>query len=502
MFFRAHPRAGVGSAIALLVSFGITGCAKMPSAPEDATLATVDGRSLSSNDLDQYVTSVMDSAGVMGLQLAVINRGQVVYTKEYGLKSRRSGLAPDAQTVFGALSFSKTVFAYLVMQLVEDGLLDLDKPLFEYLPKPLSEYPDWKNLAEDDRYKQITARLALSHTTGLPNSRAFMPDRKLRFVYDPAARFHYSGEGFNYLQLVVETITGERLDHLAKKRIFVPLGMTRSSFVWDQAFDDNHAIGHTESQRTLGPLRWGTPSAAGSMVTTASDYAKFLVAILNADGLSAGRVEEMLTRQIPVTSRRMFGSQESENTEDNKKIDLGWGLGWARFDTERGRAFFHTGHAEGWENYTVTYLDRKIGIVLISNSANFESIAQRIVEFAVGDYDSPFVWLGYAPFDPSSPPADPEPERQTMPIDPAIFEAVVGKYEVAPGDYVLLKTEDGRLLGSGEGTYWTDVFAVSENQFFIDGRPYDFRFNRNSEGKVTAMTILFKGMEIPARKIQ
>ena len=118
MFFRARPLAGVGSAIAFLVSLGISGCAKVPPVSEGATLTTVDGRSLSSNDLDRYITSEMDSAGVMGLQLAVINRGEVVYTNEYGLKSRRSGLAPDAQTVFGALSFSKTVFAYLVMQLV------------------------------------------------------------------------------------------------------------------------------------------------------------------------------------------------------------------------------------------------------------------------------------------------------------------------------------------------------------------------------------------------
>jgi CubicO group peptidase (beta-lactamase class C family) len=465
-------------------------------------IETIDGRSISSTDLDHYVTSVMDSAGVTGLQLAVINRGRVVYSNAYGLKSRRSGLAPDAQTVFGALSFSKTVFAYLVMQLVEDGVLDLDKPLFEYLPKPLSEYPQWMDLAEDDRYKQITARLALSHSTGLPNSRAFMQDGKLRFVYDPGARFHYSGEGINYLQFVVETVSGERLDQFAKKRVFVPLGMTRSSFVWEKSFNENHAIGHTESQRTLGPLRWGTPGAAGSMVTTASDYARLLVAILNADGLSADRVGEMLTSQIAVTSKREFGPQEREDTGDNKKIDLGWGLGWGRFDTEQGRAFFHTGHTEGWENYTVTYLDRKIGIVLISNSANFESVAQRIVEFAIGDHDSPFVWLGYEPFDPSSPPPDPEPERQTIPIDPAIFDAVVGRYEVAPGDYVFLKMEDGRLLGSGEGTYWADVFAVSENQFFIDGRPYDFRFDRNSEGTVTGMTILFNGMEIPAKKVQ
>jgi CubicO group peptidase (beta-lactamase class C family) len=238
------------------------------------------------------------------------------------------------------------------------------------------------------------------------------------------------------------------------------------------------------------------------MVSTASDYGKFVVAVLNGKGLRQSSIDLMLSAHVPVQSKRMFGPLSSEATEENRPINLSWGLGWGRFDSESGRAFFHTGHALGWENYTVTYLDKRIGIVLFSNSSNFESIAERIVRRAIGDHHSPFVWLMYHPFDPSTPPPPPEPERETVKADPAIFEAVVGEYEVQPGDFILLKVEDGRLLGSGDGQYWDQVMAVSEDLFFIDGKPYDFVFDTNSEGTVTGLVIHYEGMEIPAKKIR
>jgi hypothetical protein len=108
----------------------------------------------------------------------------------------------------------------------------------------------------------------------------------------------------------------------------------------------------------------------------------------------------------------------------------------------------------------------------------------------------------YQPFDPSIPPPPPEPERKTVKMDPATFEAVAGEYEVQPGDFILLKVEDGHLLGSGDGQYWDEVMAASEDLFFIDGKPYDFMFDRDSEGTVTGLVIHYEGMEIPARKIR
>jgi CubicO group peptidase (beta-lactamase class C family) len=465
-------------------------------------LERIDGSHVSAGDLERYIAALMDSAGVMGLQMAIINDGRVVYSNELGLKSRMSGLPPDKETVFAGLSFSKTVFAYLVMQLMEDGLIDLDRPLVDYLDKPAEEYPKWKDVADDDRLQEITARRVLTHTTGWPNLRMQMEDGKLGFVYPPGEWFSYSGEGFHFLQFVVAQVTGKPLDVLARERIFTPLKMSRTSYVWEEAFEGNHADGHTERQRRIKMGRRSRPSAAGSMVSTASDFARFVVAVLNSEGLQQSSIDLMLTAHVSVQSKRMFGPLSHEATEENRAINLSWGLGWGRFDSVSGRAFFHTGHALGWENYTVTYLDKKIGIVLLSNSSNFESIAERVVRRAIGDGHSPFIWLMYQPFDPSIPPPPPEPERKTVKMDPATFEAVAGEYEVQPGDFILLKVEDGHLLGSGDGQYWDEVMAASEDLFFIDGKPYDFMFDRDSEGTVTGLVIHYEGMEIPARKIR
>ena len=192
-------------------------------------LERIDGSHVSVDDLEPYVAALMDSAGVTGLQMAIINGGRVVYTHEFGLRSRASGIPPDEETVFAGLSFSKPVFAYLVMQLIENGLLDLDHPLVDYLDKPVEEYEEWKDVAGDNRLMEITARRVLTHTTGWPNLRILMEDGKLGFIYAPGEWFSYSGEGFRFLQFVVEQITGESLAVLAGERIFTPLSMARTS---------------------------------------------------------------------------------------------------------------------------------------------------------------------------------------------------------------------------------------------------------------------------------
>jgi CubicO group peptidase (beta-lactamase class C family) len=465
-------------------------------------LERIDGSPVSVDYLEDYITSVMDSAGVIGLQMAIINEGRVAYSHAFGLSNRMSEATPDSNTVFAGLSFSKTVFAYLVMQLVEDGLLDLDRPLVDYLDRPVGEYPQWKDLAGDARLGEITARRVLTHTTGWPNFRILTQDGNLGFLYHPGQWFSYSGEGFHFLQFVVEQITGETLDVLARDRIFRPLGMSRTGYVWEESFEDNHADGHNEGQRRIKMARRCEPSAAGSMVSTASDYARFLVAVLNAEGLGQSSIDQMLTPQIPIRSRRMFGPLSGEETEDNRPINLSWGLGWGLFETDDGRAFFHTGHDIGWENYAVIYQDKRIGIALFSNSSNFESIAGRIVRQAIGDRHSPFVWLMYRPFDPSNPPPPPEPERETVQVDPAIFDSAEGKYEVESGDFILLKVENDRLSGSTDGQYWDGIIALPDQRFFIDGKPYDFSFSRDPEGNVTGLIIYYEGLEIPAKRIE
>jgi CubicO group peptidase (beta-lactamase class C family) len=372
--------------------------------PSNTSLKKLDGGSISTSELDAFIEQTMQKANVAGLSVAILNDSQLVYQKAFGYMGRKDGKPNDVQTIFSGASFSKPVFAYLVMLLAEDHVIDLDKPLYEY--------PAYADLKGDERSKQITARMVLSHTTGLPNLRQQEPGGRLRFLFSPGERHSYSGEGYFLLQTVIENITGKDLETLAQEKIFLPLGMDRTSYTWQAEFKADFAYPHDEYGRAQGEqLRRRAPDARGSLATTAGDYARFLVGILNAEGQRKATVDEMLQSQVPINYERMFGPDAKTTTQRFQNIHLAWGLGWGRFDTPFGPAFFHTGHNPGWQNYTVTYRDQGIGIVMLSNSDNFESIAAEIVKEAIGDAYSPFDWLGYVPFNPAigikTPPPDP-----------------------------------------------------------------------------------------------
>ena len=199
---------------------------------ENVVVKRLDGSTITPTEIDATVTRVMRAAEVPGAAIALFNDGNVAYLKTYGVRDKDNNLPLTPDSVMTAASLSKVAFAYMVMQLVDEGSLDLDKPVYEYLPKPLPEYPNYVDLAGDQRYKKITARMLLDHSSGFPNWRWINDDRKLNINFEPGTRFAYSGEGIDLLQLVVETITNIPLEELMQKRVFQPLGMTRTSMMW------------------------------------------------------------------------------------------------------------------------------------------------------------------------------------------------------------------------------------------------------------------------------
>ncbi len=395
--------------VLLFVVLSLVACSRHVQPPASGqtarTLSTLDGGTIAVDEMEATISQTMAKANVAGVSVAILNNGQIVYTHAFGDRDSAAASPFNTETVTGAASLSKTVFAYLVMLLAEEGTIDLDKPLQAYLPKPLPEYPNYADLAGDDRYKLITARMVLSHSTGFPNWRSFEPDKRLKFLFTPGTQYSYSGEGYALLQMVIEQITGRDLETLARQKVFEPLGMTHTSYVWQKAFAGNAAQAHDQYGRTQRLLQLSlhrsAPDAAGSMITTAGDYARFLTAILNATGKQKATIDEMLRPQIAISSEQMFGPGAWQQTNKYHPIGLAWALGWGRFESEPGPAFFHTGHDLGYQNYTVTYPDKGIGIVLLSNSDNFESVAAELVRAAIGDTYTPFGWLGYVPFDPS-----------------------------------------------------------------------------------------------------
>jgi CubicO group peptidase (beta-lactamase class C family) len=469
-------------------------------------LKTLDGGSISTAELEAFIEQTMEKAAVAGLSCAILNDSQIVYQKAFGYKNKEDGSRNVEETLFSALSFSKSVFAYLVMLLAEEKAIDLDRPLYQYLDKPLYEHPNYADLKGDDRYQLITARMVLSHSTGFPNWRFLTQDGKLSILFTPGSRHSYSGEGIALLQMVVEAITGRDLEALAQEKIFRPFGMTRSSYIWQSEFEANYASPHDEFGRPRGEkIQRNEPDAAGSMVTTAGDYARFLSGILNAEGQRKATVDEMLRPQIEINYQRMFGPDAWTTTSENQDIHLAWGLGWGRFDTPYGRAFFHTGNSIGWKNYTVTYADKGIGIVMLSNSDNFESVAEEIAKKAIGDTYSPYAWLGYVPFDPTLAKKTPPPDPVAIEVDPAILAAYAGTYDMQPTAIFQIKFEDDRLfVRSQDGQSWAPMSAETETSFFVIGQEeYRFIFVRDDNGTVTALQLLYQGIPMPlAKKVE
>ena len=466
-------------------------------------LRLLDDSSVPTAELEALIEKTLEKAQVPGLSCAIINDRQVAYCKTFGYMNKSTGARNDEKTIFAAASISKSVFAYLVMLLVEEGVVNLDKPLYEYLARPLYKYPGYAELEGDERYKRITSRMVLSHSTGFPNLRSLELDGRLKFLFSPGERYSYSGEGISLLQMVIEEITDKDLETLAQERVFQPLGMTLSSYVWQPVYEANTASPHDEFGRPRGlsiQFLQNTPSSGGSMATTAADLARFIsLGILNIAGKRKATVDEMLQPQIAIHYKNMFGPGAWQETDQYQDIHLAWSLGWGRFDTPSGRAFFHTGHGPGWQNYTVTYADKGIGIVLLSNSDNFESAAQEILEKAIGDVYTPFGWLGYIPFDPYRPKASPPPDPIPIEVDPEILKSYAGAYGIQqPIVAIQVKFEDGKLwILSQDGKSWNRLLAETEVRFFIHpDEPYQFEFICEPSGNVIALRLEVLGIPL------
>jgi CubicO group peptidase (beta-lactamase class C family) len=368
-------------------------------------ITKIDGRKIFISAIDSTIIHLMTVAKVTGLGLAIINDNRIVYEKTYGYKNTESKEWLDTSTIFSGASLSKAVFMYLCLALVQQGFLNLDKPLYQYLDKPLPEYPKYTDLAGDDRWKFITARMCLSHTTGFANWRFLTAatgnyDRngKLAIYFMPGSRFAYSGEGYALLQMVVEKITGKNLEELAKKNVFQPIGMNRTSYVWQPRFENNYALGYDENGKPLEKNKRTTPGAAGSMETTLADYAKFIQWIMQQKGLDMQMYRLMMTPGIPIHSKRMFPTITGDSTTENRAIELSSGLGWGFLNSPYGKAFFKGGHDDGWEHYNINFIDKGTSILLMTNSSNGESIFKELLEKIIGDAFTPWKWGNYVPY--------------------------------------------------------------------------------------------------------
>jgi CubicO group peptidase (beta-lactamase class C family) len=243
----------------------------------------------------------MDSFGLPGLSIALINNAKIIYSRTLGVTNVDTKEKVTEETLFDAGSMSKTPFTYLVMKMVEKGILNLDQPLYTYLP-----YPD---IAYDDRYKLITARMVLSHTSGFPNWRFFNKDNKLDIKFTPGTQYLYSGEGFEYLANVVahlKNIQKNDLQDLFQAEVSTPLGMQYAYYTWNDYLQEHRATGHVDGK--VFSTEWGLNAnnpnffASYTLQSEAISYAKFIIAMIKEEGLKKETYNEMLRIHIKIPS--------------------------------------------------------------------------------------------------------------------------------------------------------------------------------------------------------
>ena len=348
----------------------------------------------------------MKAGNVHGLAIAIFNKHEPVYKKTFGYKRFDTKEPIKTSTNIYGASLSKAVFAVLVMKLVEEKVIDLDKPLQEYLPKPIYEYKrvmkwhdNYSDLRNDTLYKKITARMCLDHTSGFPNWRWFEPDQKLRVKFTPGTQYHYSGEGLVYLQVVIEKMLGKSLEDLMQERIFKPLGMQMSSYKWQPKFEADYCFGHDQVGKLYEKDKDNDARSASTLETTLDDYTLFITGVLKNRILKASTTKQMFTPQLRIRSVQQFGLNSVRDTTANDAIALGYGLGWGLLKSPYGVGAFKEGHGDGFQHYNIIFPKTGMGILIMTNSDNGESIFKDLLEFLIRDVYTPWYWQNYFPYD-------------------------------------------------------------------------------------------------------
>ena len=282
------------------------------------------GSELPSTDLQTIVEREARYKQVCAVSYATIQAGKI--SNSGGASGCDHTRVPTDDSIFQAASLSKPVFAYAVLKLAQEGSLNLDAPLVSYLPQGYMHiqnpfafgHPPITDLVVAPELQAVTARMVLSHTSGLPN----WSSDPLAFDFKPGTGWQYSGEGFMLLQRVVESIANEQLDDFMRHRLFDPLGMSNTAFQWKPQFADAFIPGvprYLKIPEALAPF---------SLHTSAKDYAKFLAALM-ADPLAIQLIVEATASVAP-------------------KLGLGWGLGWGVETGENGAFIWQWGNNPGY----------------------------------------------------------------------------------------------------------------------------------------------------------
>lgn len=358
-----RPRVGALAALAciglvvLAVSLGQTRGVQ-EGAPLEQFIAHLNGR----------IPDLMDHFGIPGTVIAIVDNGEPVWSEAYGFADVKGARPMTTSTPCRVESISKSVTAWGVMRLVEQGKIRLDDPVELHLG-------DWRLPESSFPSEQVTIQRLLSHTAGMPLGDIFeryspgedIPklseslDEKAVVERDPGSTFSYSNTGFDLLELMVEKVTGRDFAEYMEQEVLLPLGMDHSHFAWSESYNPPVASGHDQTGR-LVPVYVYPAKASGGLFSTVDDIARFVAAGMTRFGdtgrvvLSSESIAELYAPVVGTTSfyRIVFGA-----------------YGYGHFVETLGngsRAVAHGGQGYGWMTHFHAVPETGDGIVILTNS--------------------------------------------------------------------------------------------------------------------------------------
>ncbi|WP_316752643.1 serine hydrolase [Pedobacter gandavensis] len=421
------------------------------------------GRQIGKDGSDHYklennIRQWQKELNIPNVAVGVIEDNKLVFAKVYGNTAK--GIPAPKNLLFEVASLTKVVFSTLVLKLVQEGKWDLDEPIFYYYTDP--------EVAIDPYSKKLTSRHVLSQQSGFDNWRWMNPTGKLAFNFEPGTKFNYSGEGMEYLRMAIEKKFQRSVDQLADSVLFKPLQMTDTQHGWDgkKSFERYSRMYDADGKEILKSDYSIQASAAAGLTTTIEDLSKFGIEVLKGAHLSEKLQEELLKTQVDINP------------------NLQQGLGWRIINglPNHEYALQHAGNDPGVAAIMVLLPNSKRGIVVLTNGDNGLILCNNVVRVAFPE-GTEIIHKAY-----KSTRIDEQEPIVELPEE--VLKSYVGNYKREDGVPVSVTQKGKGLVLRMSGIPVLNLLPQKEDKFFLMDLDAKVFFTRDSQGKVTAVSIM------------
>ncbi|MFC1794212.1 serine hydrolase, partial [Planctomycetota bacterium] len=447
------------------------------------SLWAMDVERMMTTNFEPFLKKTMEGNNVPGFTIGIVKEGKVVYSKAFGTKNLDTGEKLTTHSLFHQASLTKPFVGTAIMQLIEKGKVNPEDSVIKYLP-----YFKLK----DERYKTITIRQMVTHTSGMPDVQDYewhnpayddgALERYVRslgneqLIAAPGEKYRYSNMAFEVLGDLISKVSGMSFEEYVHKNILAPLKMQHSTLLKREAASKLMSTPHVkEGDKTVVSRiypynRMHAPSS--TLISNTADMCRWALANLNRGELDGSRILKESTYDV------MW--------KPGSKVSAGIGISWKLGKRGRDRIISHAGRDTGYRSFIMLVPEKSLGIVAATNydRTPIENIMEAALTISLGEE---FV---------------PRNERKAISLDPVILREYVGVYEIAPEVMLTITLEDGRLLTQAAGQPKVEIFPESETTFFLKVADVRMIFEKNDKGEVFQAVIRQGTSDMFAKKVK